>query len=422
LSDVSLSSVPRTGTITLDTLQRLSLWLLIVSGWYVLMEPAPYELLFAFCLLLFLPTGLAVPRVTAPFILFLTLYNVGGIISLAQLTSDPKAVTFTVVSVYMAVTSIFFALCVASDPMQRMAVIRNAYIIAGVLAALTGLIGYFDIAGLGKAWAPIQRAQGTFKDPNVLSTFLIPPVVFIVQGFLLGTQKWRPVAALALLVMLSAVFLAFSRGAWMNAIGAIALAVGVTFLVTPSATLRFRIILLASVGAFVGLCLIAFLLSFEQVRDLFAQRASLLQDYDSGESGRFGNQIHSIPLLLEHPFGLAPIRFRYIFGQDPHNVYVNAFAAYGWIGGLSYLLLIISTLAVGFKTMFTRTPWQHYAIAIFCPLFTMILQGIQIDTDHWRHFYLLLGIVWGLYAATVTYRPGVATADPVNRQLPQMSR
>jgi hypothetical protein len=186
--------------------------------------------------------------------------------------------------------------------------------------------------------------------------------------------------------------------------------------------LRVRIILLASIGAFVGLCLLAFLLSFEQVRDLFAERASLLQSYDTGETGRFGNQINSIPLLLDNPFGLAPIRFRYIFGEDPHNVYVNAFAAYGWIGGLSYLLLIISTVAVGFKTIFTRTPWQHYAIATFCPLFAMVLQGIQIDTDHWRHFYLLLGIVWGLYAATVAYRPGLASADPVNRPMPPMSR
>ena len=164
------------------------------------------------------------------------------------------------------------------------------------------------------------------------------------------------------------------------------MAVAVTFLVTPSAALRVRIILLASIGASVGLCLLAFLLSFEQVRDLFAERASLLQSYDTGETGRFGNQLNSIPLLLEHPFGLAPIRFRYIFGKDPHNVYVNAFASYGWIGGVSYLLLIISTVAVGFKTIFTRTPWQPYAIAIFCPFFTMILQGIQIDTDHWRHF------------------------------------
>jgi hypothetical protein len=27
-------------------------------------------------------------------------------------------------------------------------------------------------------------------------------------------------------------------------------------------------------------------------------------------------------------------------------------------------------------------------------------EGFVIDTDHWRHFYLILGIIWGLAAAT----------------------
>jgi hypothetical protein len=27
-------------------------------------------------------------------------------------------------------------------------------------------------------------------------------------------------------------------------------------------------------------------------------------------------------------------------------------------------------------------------------------EGFVIDSDHWRHFYLLLGMVWGLSAAT----------------------
>ena len=27
-------------------------------------------------------------------------------------------------------------------------------------------------------------------------------------------------------------------------------------------------------------------------------------------------------------------------------------------------------------------------------------EGFVIDTDHWRHFYLLLGIIWGLAAVT----------------------
>lgn len=203
MSDAATSHGSSSAALNLETLQRLALWLLIASGWYVLMEPAPYELLFAVCLVFFLPTGLSVPRVTAPFIVFLTLYNIGGIASLGQVLSDSKAVMFTVVSVYMAVTSMFLAFCVSADPMDRMAIIRNAYVFAGVLSSIAGLIGYFNVGGMEAAWAPMQRAQGTFKDPNVLSTFLIPPAIFLIQGFLLGTIKWRIIAGGALLIILS---------------------------------------------------------------------------------------------------------------------------------------------------------------------------------------------------------------------------
>lgn len=412
MSPIATSASSTSAVLTLETLQRLALWLLIASGWYVVMEPAPYELFFAACLVLFIPTGLSVPRVTAPFIIFLTLYNVGGVASLSQVLNDSKAVMFTVVSVYMAVTSMFLAFCVAADPMDRMAIIRNAYVFAGVLASITGMIGYFNIGGMGAAWAPLQRAQGTFKDPNVLSTFLIPPAIFLIQGFLLGTVKRRVFSGGALGIILAALFLAFSRGAWISTAGAVLLLVGLTFIVTPSLKLRMRIIVLVSLGAVLLVALIAFLLSFEQVRILFTERASLVQNYDAGETGRFGRQLHSIPLLLELPLGFGPIQFGSLFGGDPHNVYLNAFASYGWLGGLSYILLILATMAASWNAIFTRTPWQHHAIAVFCPLFTTILQGIQIDTDHWRHFYLLLGLIWGLYAASAAYRPHGGTTAP----------
>jgi hypothetical protein len=322
---------------------------------------------------------------------------------------------FTVVSFYMAVTSMFLAFCVAADPMDRMAIIRNAYVVAGVLASIAGLIGYFNLGGIGAAWAPMQRAQGTFKDPNVLSTFLIPPAIFLIQGFLLGTAKWRLVAGGALAIILAALFLAFSRGAWVSMAGAVALLVAITFIVTPSVALRMRIIVLVTLGIVMMIGLLAFLLSFEQVRMLFTERASLVQSYDAGETGRFGKQLNAIPLLLERPLGFGPIQFRNIFGGDPHNVFLNAFASYGWLGGISYFLLILATLAAGWKAIFTRTPWQHHAIAVFCPLLTTILQGIQIDTDHWRHFYLLLGLIWGLYAASATYRSVAPAAGNMTR-------
>ena len=86
-------------------------------------------------------------------------------------------------------------------------------------------------------------------------------------------------------------------------------------------------------------------------------------------------------------------------GADPHNVYINAFASYGWLGGIAYLALIASTLLLGWRIVFQRTPWQGWSIPIWAALFPQIIQGLQIDTDHWRHFWLMTGLVWGLAAA-----------------------
>jgi Ni,Fe-hydrogenase I large subunit len=36
---------------------------------------------------------------------------------------------------------------------------------------------------------------------------------------------------------------------------------------------------------------------------------------------------------------------------------------------------------------------------VYAALTTNILEGAVIDSDHWRHFYLLLGLVWGLMAS-----------------------
>jgi hypothetical protein len=140
------------------------------------------------------------------------------------------------------------------------------------------------------------------------------------------------------------------------------------------------------------------ILSIEEVRTMFELRASLSQSYDIGATGRFGKQLQSIPELLQRPNGYGPLQFGVLWGEQPHNVYLNGFASYGWLGGLAYLTLTMSTIVIGWKLALTRGPYQSYAIAIWSTLFVMLLVGLLIDSDHWRHFYLLLGLTWGLHA------------------------
>jgi len=176
-----------------------------------------------------------------------------------------------------------------------------------------------------------------------------------------------------------------------------------SFLTAPSVRLRIRIVLISLFGAGLFICLLAAALQFEAIRATFEIRASLDQDYDQGEMGRFGNQRRSIPMLLDLPNGFGPTLFRDIFIEDPHNTFINAFASYGWLGGISYLTLIAVTLLVGWSLVFRKTPWQDDAIAVWSSFFFLILQGMQIDTDHWRHFYVQLGLTWGLMLASLRY-------------------
>jgi hypothetical protein len=59
--------------------------------------------------------------------------------------------------------------------------------------------------------------------------------------------------------------------------------------------------------------------------------------------------------------------------------------------------------------MFFRTPFQPYAITVFACLLAVVLQGVQIDTEHWRHLYWMTGITWGFFAASLTIRNGFKT-------------
>jgi hypothetical protein len=397
LSAASEAAARRPLRLPLLPLQRASLWLLVFSGGLVIVEPSPYEVTFAITALLFALTGLRFSARFVPLLVLLVLFNLGGACALIPYLGEQPSVMFVAISAYMMVTSLFFAALMAEDAMARLELIRSSYIASAWVVGIIALLGYFDVAGLGQYFSLYDRASGTFKDPNVLGPFLILPIVYIFQGVILFRTGFIAAMLLAS-VPLAALFLSFSRGAWVHIVASIAVMMLLTLLTSRSQRERSRIVLLLIVALIGIAAMLALALSIEPIRALFEQRASLDQSYDLGVTGRFGNQLRAIPLLLDLPNGFGPLRFRVHFTEDPHNVYVNAFASYGWLGGLSYAALILCTWIVGWRTVLTRSPFQSHAIAIWATLSVVTVQGFQIDTDHWRHFYLLLGLIWGLGA------------------------
>ncbi len=401
---VSVGNGDATGsgwTIKVASLQRGLLWAFVASGASASIEPSPYEFMFLVAALALGPTAMRFHRIMIPMIVLLALYNAGGLLSLIPALDETRSITFIGISNYMALTAAFFAGIVAKEPIGRMTTIRSAYVASGVFASALALLGYFNVLGLSQFFTLYGdlRASGPFKDPNVLAPFLVPPVIFLMQDVLLARAagSWRRLPLM--LVVMLAILLTFSRGGWgvlvLSSVGLI----GLTFATTGSARLRLRIVIVGAGCALLAVLALALVVSIPSIGSMFTERASLDQSYDVGELGRFGSQLRSIPMLLERPLGFGPLRFDEYFPAAPHNVYINAFSAYGWLGGVSYLAFALTTIAVGLRAVFQKSRVQSETVAVWSCLLPQILQGVQIDTDHWRHLFLLFGCLYGLAAA-----------------------
>jgi hypothetical protein len=135
----------------------------------------------------------------------------------------------------------------------------------------------------------------------------------------------------------------------------------------------------------------------------FISSASLEQSYDVGHTGRFGRHVLGFLMALDHPFGIGPLQFRTVFPEDPHNAYLNAFSSGGWLSGFTYLALTASSLVMGVRTAFLTTPWRPAFLAVYAAFVGVAIESFIIDTDHWRHHFLLVGVLWGLMAASRAY-------------------
>ncbi len=400
----SKSEVPRlsVGGVTYAGLLQSLVWLMLASSFAVKFTPAITDVIFALAFALAVFGGMSFTAAILPIAALLILYNFAGVLSLIGFFNDTEAVKFILISVLMLLIFVFIVGYIIRYGLNGIRVIQSGWIVGAIVGAVLGIIGAIDLFGTGTIFSDQGRAVALFNDPNVYSTFLIYPAIVLFQGLLLGDKSWFVSRTVGFLTILVALFVAFSRGAWLNFGMSSLLVVGLTFMLSGNGTIRFRILIITALGLIIGAILILVLLSFEPVREMFADRFSLSKNYDLGETGRFGNQLNSIPDLLLLPFGYGPLQFWKYHGQDPHNTFLNAFASYGWLGGVAYLAIVVCSIVAGLKMVFSHHLYQREAIAAFAVLTALFLQGVQIDTEHWRHMFWLLGLLWGIFALSQT--------------------
>ncbi len=378
---------------------------ILLSG-FVIREPAPYELYMVGLVAVWALFGLRISRTVAPLLVLLVTFNIGGMLAMSQMADIGSTPLYLAVSLFLAFTAVFFAAVVEAQP-GLLKVIFNAYVIAAVGTSALGVLGYFGLVPGAEMFTKYGRAAGAFQDPNVFGPFLTLPGIYLLHRLMTGSVAKMPLYAVPLLIVVAGIFLSFSRGAWGLFAVASALLVAGLFLQSGNGRFRLRIVIMTIAVLTLLLLGLLIILQIPAVAELFTTRAQLLQDYDASRLGRFARYTLGFQLAMEHPLGIGALVFGTIFTEDTHNIWLKALMDYGWLGFASYLTLIVWTVAGGFRILFRDRPWQPYLLCAYVTLLGHIGLGTVIDTDHWRHFYLLLGLIWGAMALEARFQRGM---------------
>ena len=371
----------------------------VFSGGFVIVEPSPYEAIFLLVLAAAFASGMWIYRGTVGLLVLLVLFLPFAVIAAFQPRhfEVTETLIYLGITVYLWITAFIAANFVADNPPQNMRLILKAYTAVAVLSALIGTFAYLGLMPLQELFLRYGRAKAAFQDPNVYAPFLILPALYAANRVYLERGWPAIVSAIVFAILFTGVFVSFSRGAWGHLFASGVIAFVLVFTLEARAKDKVRMLLIALLGAAALVVLLAALLSIDNVRDLFLQRFTLTESYDTGTTGRFGRQLYALDLALSNPWGIGPKEFTALrIVEEPHNTYVNVMLIYGWGGGLAYITMIGMTIYRAVKHLALRSPNRLVLIALTATYIPLMMESAIIDTDHWRHFYLLTGLIWGV--------------------------
>jgi hypothetical protein len=350
----------------------------------------------------------AFQRTTLGLLVLLVMFIPFALVAAFQATFTPltDALTFQAVTIFLFFTTYWVANYVAEAPQERMRVIVLAYTVAAVISAMMGTLGYLGLIPGKDALTLYGRAKALFNDPNVFGPFLILPAMYALQRVLLGSSKRAFWGGIIFMIITVGVFASFSRAAWGHLAGSAMMVYLLCFVFVAHAREKVRMLIIALLGALMIAVAIGGLLSIPSVQRLFEVRATA-QNYDEGETGRFGRQGYAFELALQNPLGIGPLEFRNLrVKEEPHDSYVNVIHVYGWGGGLAFILLIGTTLWRGLTFVVKSSPNRLLLIPLISVFVPLSIEAAIIDLDHWRHFYLVAGLIWGVTAGYRTTKKG----------------
>ena len=382
-------------------------WLTFAFSSIVFTEPAPVDALLAGLAVLLPAAGLV--AVTPALGMYIATWFVAaafGYVASTLSRDVASSTVFTSVSLYLYIASFMLAGFAARAPVRHAQLILSGWTVAAVIAATAALAGYFSlIPGAYELFTKFDRASGTFKDPNVFGPFLVAPFLYALH--LILDRPWQRTLAPAVSasVLALGVLLSYSRGAWINLVVALFVYGVLAYMTATTNRQRDKILALVLAGSALVAIVTAAVLQDDKMGAFFKERASLTQSYDEGPSGRFGGQEKAIRLILENPLGIGAGQFTSVYHhEEVHNVFLSMLLNAGWAGGLTYWLMTGFTLVIGLRHALKATLARPLFLIALSAFIATAAEGIVIDTDHWRSFYILMALVWGMASSPFNER------------------
>jgi len=364
------------------------IFFMMLSSSFVLIEPSPYD----FFMLLIVCCGLFFSLIKFPnevFIplLFILLFLIFQFISLLFAKETNMSFTYLAITCYLMISWFVIVGIGPKLKISLLQVVMKGYLISAVISAAIGILAYFNLLPFSDFLVMYGRAKAFFKDPNVFGPFLIMPALYVFSLFEKEqAAKYKILYALSFLLLLTAIFVSFSRAAWGNW----ALSFIIYFLLTKRELLQKRLKTIISLSV-LSIPVLVWLTQSPFVVELFQARLSM-QGYDES---RFATQKEALVIGLKNPFGIGPGQSEYFFQMAPHSLYARIIIENGiWsvVLFIFFILLSINKSYHSYKQSIDES--AVYFLIICASLIGLTFNSFFIDTLHWRHFWLLLSLAW----------------------------
>ena len=321
---------------------------------------------------------------------------------------NATALRFTAITFYLV--AVFLGIICCDEIGSGLRRVFQAYLLS-LIPVLTAL-PWRETLQIG------DRFMGWFKDPNVMAAYLVPGILYALVA-LASAETRRPAIPWALLAGCLALMFSWtvSRGALVSLVSAL-----VAFLPMSWRMRRhFGLTLLSGllvVGIASGIWLepLVSVLQHEAVREVHLdavapetrepdagpQPSSVLHRFAGGDPGRINNYRAGLQVAIHHPLGVGPgnyeqhaIEFRIAdepFAMAAHSLYLRTLVETGVLGFVSFMIFLAG-MGRQLANRIRMCPDDCLPLFLMASLFAVLVHSLLIDSLHWRHFWVLLGLV-----------------------------